>query len=135
MPFIRIKAHLGKRHRRAPHGALKALVVDGDGLVREAMVEMLRTLGQEARSAAGGAEALAVLEAGFRPDAVLIDLAAARDEAMPLLRTLSPGVPVLITTGRADQAVWDMVAAHAYVVLLPKPFGIDALSRLLDCLF
>jgi len=37
-------------------------------------------------------------------------------------------VPVLLTTGRADQVAQDLVTAHPHVTLLSKPFGMKELQ-------
>jgi CheY-like chemotaxis protein len=99
------------------------------------MQAMLSVLGHTARIAASGEEALAELEAGLVPDVVILDLAMpglGGERTLPLLRALCPDVPVLVTTGRADAAVWKLVAAHSYLILLPKPFSLDELRQVLD---
>ncbi len=53
---------------------------------------------------------------------------------LPLLRAHCPGVPVLLATGRADQAALDLVAGHANVRLLPKPFTMDEFDQSLAAL-
>ena len=75
------------------------------------------------------------MEAGMVPDVVILDLAMpglGGQKTLPLLRALCPDVPVLVTTGRADPAVWELVAAHPFLILLPKPFTLDELRQTLD---
>jgi len=48
------------------------------------------------------------------------------------LRALLPDVPVLLVTGRADQATHDLAARHSGVTLLAKPFGLRDLQQYLD---
>jgi DNA-binding response OmpR family regulator len=43
-------------------------------------------------------------------------------------------VPVLLATGRVDQAALDLAAAHAHVTLLAKPFGMKELRAQLGSL-
>jgi len=54
--------------------------------------------------------------------------------ALPRLRALRPGVPVLLATGRVDQTAIDLAHAFPAVTLLPKPFGMDELRQRLDAL-
>ncbi len=50
-----------------PHAALDVLVVDDDELVYRSIQAILETLGHRPTSALSGEEALARVEAGFRP--------------------------------------------------------------------
>ena len=43
-------------------------------------------------------------------------------------------MPVVLVTGRADQAVLDLARAHPEVTLLPKPFSLEELRRHLGAL-
>jgi two-component system cell cycle sensor histidine kinase/response regulator CckA len=115
-----------------PCTALEVLVVDDDELVYRSIQAILKTLGHRATPAMSGEEALAQLEAGFRPDVVILDVnmpGLGGAATLPRLRRLCPDVPVLIATGRTDQAVLDLAKAHPDVTLLPKPFSIRELRR------
>jgi len=62
--------------RRGYEGARrKILVVDNEEADRDLLVQLLEPLGFELRTAASGHDALDLLAAGLRPDAVLMDLA------------------------------------------------------------
>ena len=64
------------RPRRGYEGARrKVLVVDNEEADRELLVQLLEPLGFELRTAASGHDALDLLAAGLRPDAILMDLA------------------------------------------------------------
>jgi signal transduction histidine kinase/CheY-like chemotaxis protein len=64
------------RPRRGYEGARrKVLVVDNEEADRELLVQVLEPLGFELRTAASGHDALDLLAAGLRPDAILMDLA------------------------------------------------------------
>ncbi|WP_306601667.1 PAS domain S-box protein [Geothrix sp. 21YS21S-2] len=119
---------------KAPGRALSVLVVDDDELIRETLQAVLEALGHSPTLAFRGEEALAMLEAGFRPDAVILDVnmpGLGGKGTLPALRALCPGLPVLLATGRADQASLDLAKAHAGVAMLPKPFGKRELQELL----
>ena len=51
---------------------------------------------------------------------------------LPLLRDLRPTLPVLLATGRADQAAVNLADAHPLVTLISKPFGLGELQKYLD---
>ena len=112
-------------------GALKILLVDDDELIQSAMQAILEVLGHAVTLAPSGEEALALLKAGLTPDVVILDMnmpGLGGAGTLPRLRALCPAVPVLLATGRADQTAVDLAAAHARVILLPKPFGMKELK-------
>jgi len=111
---------------------LDVLLVDDDELVQDSMRELLKVKGHRPTSARCGEEALAQLEAGFRPDVVILDLnmpGMGGQATLPRLRRICPGVPILLATGRPDPAAQALAAAHPGVVLLPKPFDLQELQR------
>ena len=111
--------------------ALRLLLVDDDELIRKSTVMLVEVLGHDVLATASGEEALALLEEGFRPEAVLLDMnmpGLGGKGTLPRLRVLCPEVPVFLTTGRADQDALDLIAGHPGVVLLPKPFSIEELQ-------
>ncbi|MBI3486858.1 MAG: PAS domain S-box protein [Acidobacteria bacterium] len=113
---------------------LKVLLVDDDELIQTAMMGLLELLGHEPTVAPSGEEALIRIEAGLRPDVVVLDMnmpGLGGAGTLPRLRALLPAVPVLLATGRADQAALDLVEAHPLVSLLAKPFGMKDLEACL----
>jgi two-component system, cell cycle sensor histidine kinase and response regulator CckA len=118
-----------------PHATLEVLVVDDDELVYPSIQAILETLGHRVTSAMSGEEAMAQLETGFRPDVVILDInmpGLGGAGTLPRLRVLCPEVPVLIATGRTDQAVLDLLKAHPGTALLTKPFTMGELRRHLE---
>lgn len=111
------------------------LLIDDDPLIQDAFHALLEQLGHTAIKAYSGESALAELGAGLQPDVVILDMnMPGLDGAgtLPRLRELRPGVPVLLTTGRVDQAALDLVERHPGVMLLPKPFGLEELHKGLE---
>ena len=116
---------------------LRILVVDDDELLQHAIRRLLKNLGHLATSVAGGEGALTMIADGFQPDLVILDLNMPGMDgaaALPRIRALCPTVPVLLATGRADQAAIHLVETHALVTLLPKPFDLRNLRQMLESL-
>ncbi len=121
--------------RGASASTLKVLLVDDDELIQTALQSILEALGHSVVLAPSGEQALAELAGGYQPDVVILDLnmpGLGGAGTLPRLRALRPTLPVLLATGRADQAALDLIAAHPLVTLLPKPFGVKELHQHLD---
>ncbi|BDU73027.1 hybrid sensor histidine kinase/response regulator [Mesoterricola silvestris] len=117
--------------RPAPASALEVLVVDDDELFQESLAMILRLRGHGVRGAARGEEALTQVQAGYRPDVVILDLnmpGLGGAGTLPHLRAALPGVPIVLATGRADQTALDLTGAHPQVTLVPKPFSVTDLE-------
>jgi len=111
--------------------ALTVLVVDDDEMIRASLQALLDHLGHTIILARSGEEALAKLEAKFEPDIVILDMnmpGLGGFKTLPLLRSLLPTVPIILATGRVDQAAIDLASAYPFVSLLPKPFTIGELK-------
>ena len=80
----------------------RVLVIDDEDEILEALAGLLPHLGCEVRVATGSQQALAVLEAGFQPDVLLVDHRL-RGETGPQviaqLRERCPQVPAVLVTG------------------------------------
>ena len=107
------------------------LVVDDEEIVRNFSIEALGELGYAVVSAAGAAEAMAII--AERPD---IDLLFT-DIVMPdvngrrlvdMVRPLRPDLPVLYTTGYTRNAIVHNGILDAGVDLIGKPFTLDELA-------
>lgn len=121
----------------ASQEGMNVLLVDDDELIQSSVETILQTLGHAVLTSASGEEALASLEAGFEADVVILDMnmpGLGGAGTLPRLRALLPKVPVLLSTGRTDQAALDLAEAHPLVTLLPKPFTIKELQQCLAAL-
>jgi len=115
---------------KAEGTGLNVLLVDDDELIQSSVQSLLEALGHRVQAAFTGEAALALLKGGLRPEVVILDMNMpgwSGAETLPRLRALCPDTPVLLSTGRADQAAMDLVASHAKVKLLPKPFTLKDL--------
>ena len=125
----------GKFQTTGARRRLDILLVDDDELIQSSMQALLEVLGHRVFVALRGEEALAKLHAGLLPDLVILDMnmpGLGGAGTLPRLRALYPTLPVLLATGRADQAAVNLVEAHAYVTLLAKPFSMKQLQVYLE---
>lgn len=108
------------------------LVVDDDQAVRQVTVEMARDLGCEVAQAAGGEQALALVEK-LTPNLILLDYAMPGMNGLQLARALRArgiGAPIALVTGYAELSDADINAGEL-TGLLRKPFTIRELQSLL----
>ncbi len=111
-------------------GTLKVLLVDDDELIHHTVVHLLETLGHLPRVASSGEAALLLLEDGYRPDVILLDMnmpGLGGRSTLPRLRQHFPTVPVILATGRADQVDPTFLRSDPNLTLLPKPFSLETL--------
>jgi two-component system, chemotaxis family, chemotaxis protein CheY len=106
---------------------LNVLVVDDDADLRAALAEGLGAHGYTVALATDGADALAKLDAGARPDAIVLDLGMPRINGWQFrdLQKRAPalaGIPVLVLTGEPSPLGID--ARN----VLPKPVELDHLA-------
>lgn len=110
------------------------LVVDDDQAVRQVTVEMARDLGCEVAQAAGGEQALALLDKlNPRPKYILLDYAMPGMNGLQLakaLRERGATAPIALVTGYAELSETDITAGQL-AGLLRKPFTIRELQMLL----
>jgi DNA-binding NtrC family response regulator len=114
--------------------APRLLIVDDEPDGREALADLARSWGWEARDAADARSALPVALA-WRPDAILTDLLMPERDGMWLLRALRaelPEVPVVLLTGQATvPAAVEAIQEGAYD-FIEKPPAAARLRLLLD---
>ncbi|MBI5770603.1 MAG: response regulator transcription factor [Verrucomicrobia bacterium] len=110
-----------------------ALIVEDDDSVGPLLALLLGKLVHRTHWARSSAEGLRWFEA-HRDEVQL----AVMDCGLPdghggtlahRLRTLRPGLPLLVTSGRAQPDLVRLLAADGPVDFLPKPFGLGELTR------
>lgn len=132
-PLLEETPALEESHR----AGLQVLLVDDDELIQSTLRTILEVLGHTVATAPCGEDALLLLEAGHDPDVVILDMnmpGLGGSGTLPRLRILRPALPVLLATGRPDQAALDLLQAYPQVTLLAKPFGMKALQMFLETL-
>jgi len=109
----------------------RILLVDDDDLIQSSVSAQLEVMGHEATVTSSGEQAMELVNQGFRPDVVILDMnmpgwGGAR--TLPRLRAALPEVPILLSTGRADQRALDLARAIQGVTILAKPFSFRELQ-------
>jgi CheY-like chemotaxis protein len=109
----------------------KLLVVDDDPVVRMTTQDFLSGKGYTVRVAAGGREALSMLET-FNPDVVLLDVAMPGMDGLETLRHLvaaRPALPVIMITANADIEITSKLLQMGAADYVPKPFDLEYLDQ------
>jgi CheY-like chemotaxis protein len=106
------------------------LFVDNDAALRAIAQEILEAHGCRVLQAANGRQAIAVLEAHPEVRAVVLDLAMPEmggDTAGPILHSLRPDVPLILTSGYSESYAVDRVGSGVVSAFLAKPYKPGAL--------
>jgi signal transduction histidine kinase/ActR/RegA family two-component response regulator len=126
--------------RLASSGAETVLLADDDEIVRATVAAMLESLGYTVVTAAGGAEALKILEEGTRIDLLFTDVVMPGPIGGRKLAeragALIPGLKVLFTSGYTENAIVHNGRLDPGVELISKPYDLARLAaklrRVLD---
>jgi two-component system, cell cycle sensor histidine kinase and response regulator CckA len=114
---------------------LDVLLVDDDELIQRSMGSLSSVSGLRVNAASSGEEALSLLEGGLHPDVVILDMnmpGLGGAGTLPRLRELLPQAPILLVTGRADEATLALAESSPGVSVLPKPFSLGELQQRLE---
>ena len=118
----------------APVRVGRVLLVDDDGLAREAIAAMLRERGDQVVEAENSDAALAVLDRGEAVDIMVADIIMPGLHGVALAfeaRRRRPDLGVLLITGYPGDAPETIAAERIYSVLR-KPFRPDELGAMID---
>ena len=113
-------------------GPLRILLVDDQPEVRRALGEMLASAGHTVVTAAGGSEALHLLEGDAAIELVVTDLVMPGMTGWELaaaVKVRRPALPVGIVTGWGDLPHAESGAHSAVDFILAKPVMLDALHE------
>lgn len=116
-----------------------ALIVDDSRAMRSILTRLLSNLGFDVAQAGDGAEALAVLDAGTRPDVILVDWNMPVMDGLTFIKAVRSrddlrdiSLMMVTTESEQGQIVRALAAgAHEYVI---KPFTDDVIAEKLALL-
>ena len=117
------------------HAQHQVLVVDDFDATRDAIIVMLETKGFDARGAASGIEALDLLQAGFRPCAMLLDLRMPELDGWEVWDRMKHHPELAMTPGvvlSADPADHARARAVGIKQFVRKPIDADRLVNILS---
>jgi two-component system, cell cycle sensor histidine kinase and response regulator CckA len=114
-------------------GSETVLLVDDEAMILEVGCEMLKRLGYTVLSAASGEEALAVYQENrSRINLVLLDMimpGMSGGELFDRLKTIDPGVIVLLSSGYSLDGQASRIMAQGCRGFIQKPFDLQQLSQ------
>jgi PAS domain S-box-containing protein len=114
--------------RAGPESAMQgtALLVEDEEVVRRSTAAMLDRIGYDVVIAGNGREAIERFEdPGMQFDLVVLDMkmpVMGGEEALPELRRLRPGVPILLTSGYSEMEAVRVCGGPVFDEFLQKPF-------------
>jgi two-component system cell cycle sensor histidine kinase/response regulator CckA len=115
-------------------GTETVLVVDDDESVRNVVAQMLALDGYDVVTAASPADAIRMVEEGFRPDVLVSDVVMPRiggRELAERLVKLHPDLRVVLCSGYAEHSLLDVAGATSMraPLFVQKPFSAEELAR------
>jgi PAS domain S-box-containing protein len=119
----------------AAAGVGTILFVDDEPALRSLAQRTLERLGYRVLPAADGREAIAVLKANPEVRAVVLDLAMPEmtgDIVGPILRSLRPDVPLILSSGYPASDVLERVGPGVAAAFLQKPYQAGMLAAKVD---
>ena len=120
----------------------RILAIDDDPVLRRLMTKLLPQAGFEVTAVASGRDALALLEEGPLPDAVVCDLLMPGMPGIDVVRAIraegrTADLPVLVLTGEASQGDRNEAIESGADLFMMKPFSsfelIEQVRHLLTC--
>jgi CheY-like chemotaxis protein len=118
----------------------RVLLMDDDDMVSEVAVEMLQSLGYTTEAAPSGEVAIELFRGAEKRgepfDVVILDLTVAGGmggaECVGHIRDIRSDVTVYVTSGYTDDSVLARFRDYGFNGVLPKPFGVADLRRVLN---
>ncbi len=117
----------------------RVLVMDDDPVIREVLGSMLTLLGYQVDSASEGTDALARYQAARQSGqpfgAIIMDLSIVDGmggrETIQQLRALDRDIPVVVSSGYANDPVMVNFRQHGFNGVISKPYQFESLARAL----
>jgi len=113
----------------------RILVVDDEPLVRRSLCRMLQRLGYIATGVDSGAAAMALLRSGQMFELVILDMLMPQqsgDEVFYEIKALHSDLPVIISSGFANEDILTELKENNLSGILQKPYTPDELSQIIS---
>ena len=126
----RVETPIPSMRERAAAGAGTVLFVDDEPGLRSIAQWTLEEHGYRVLLAENGQQGIAVLAAHPEVRAVVLDLAMpvmSGDTAGPMMRSLRPDVPVILSSGYSESGALERVGSEVVAGFLEKPYRADVL--------
>jgi two-component system cell cycle sensor histidine kinase/response regulator CckA len=107
------------------------LVVDDEAIVRKTAAAALERAGFTVLSATNGAEAIEILRADNGIALVVLDLTMpvmTGEQALPLIKTMHPEIPVILSSGFSDVEISRRFASAGIAGVLQKPYSASTIT-------
>jgi PAS domain S-box-containing protein len=123
--------------------ARRILVMDDEPVMRETLVQALRTMGHEVTAAGDGQRAVELYRQAAKQGrpyaAVILDLTVAGGmgghDALQAMRAVDPAVRAIVTSGYTNDKILHDHTAAGFKAALPKPFTSDMLQTVIKQVF
>jgi PAS domain S-box-containing protein len=112
----------------------RILLVEDEPIVASGIAALLEGEGIEVRTVERGGDAPDAAES-FRPDVVILDLSLPDMNGLDVyvaLKTISPDLPIIFSSGHGDQAALEQQIDSSTVAFLRKPYELEALLETLQ---
>ncbi len=113
------------------------LIIDDDDYVRNALAQMLESLGYIPISASSGREGIELFSK-TKPDVVLLDMVIPDikgEKVFKKLKEIEPDCPIVVSTAYAQIESVEELIENGVEYILQKPFTINQLSEILGKIF
>lgn len=111
----------------------RVLLVDDEAIIRSSGQRLLRRLGCDVLLASNGEEALEIVRNHSKQiDLIILDLAMPKMDGVECfykLREMDPHLPVIVSSGYADEGRTEKLVADGADGILPKPYDLDQMSH------
>jgi PAS domain S-box-containing protein len=119
--------------RGAAQGAATVLIIDDEEIVRSTAANAIRRIGYAAVAASNGAEGIEVFRTlRDRIAVVLLDMTMpglSGEETLEGLRTIRPGVPIVVSTGYSEAEAQRRFALYKVSGFLYKPYTLKTIAE------
>ena len=124
-------------HTRIQSDSLHIMIVDDDELLCLSLTALLEMLGHTVTTLYSGYDAIKQLEAGVRPNILILDMYLSdinADLIIPRVLRICPTQRILLSSGAQTDAIESILKTYPHVAKISKPFSANELSQYIQYL-